>query len=463
MLDELRAFLGRLRGAGEPDRAGEDIAIPARLASEPQPEGDEPQTQRVEQPQDFDLRLAQLSSAARAAGAAVVAGAVEMLGLDDIRAALGDRWPVLADAIMASADHELSQALRPADFYRRNGDVGFIVCFADLGVTEARAAGEDISQRIRAAILRDFPELATALKVEPFIAEVSPERLARGSATSLIEALHGSLGDMRHEAQQVAKRYRASLVTNFNLIFVPAIHARSRVTIYNRAVLETTAGCATLEQFQALADAKQVTQTLAELDYIVFTKALTALHKALKSRRGVIVLIPVNYSTLAVRATQDEYVRLLDMLPPAYQRLVGLEISGVPATATKAHLTTIVERLRPHVKWLAVDVQSLEARGALLGIDGIWALSCNLAGANSADPRLLPRLREFVSTANASRLSTLAHGANSIGAALAACDAGFTCVDGPAVHAGSDVPRVAAVSPPQLRAAAGTTRAARRW
>jgi GGDEF domain-containing protein len=404
-------------------------------------------------PRDFDTRLAELHASKAAAGSALVAGSLEIVGLDDVRSAMGIRWPQVSAEILALAESEIDALLGADDFFRRHGEATFVLCFARLDVTQAKARAEAIADQLKQTISARYPDFTGSLRVEPFVAEIAEPDFSRPGAAGLVEGLRQSLAEMRREAEQAARRYRASLVNNFNLAFAPAIHARSRVTIYNRAILETSAGCTTLAQFQALADPEQITEALAELDYLALTKSLAALHKALKNRGGVIILVPVNYRTLAVRESQDEYARLLDMLPPAYKRLIGLEIIGLPQHAPREEVVEIVERLRPHVKWIAFEVPSLEGRSAILGIEGIWALSCNLSGANSVDPRLAQRLREFVGIAAASRLSTLAHGANSIGAALAACDAGFTCVDGPAIQASSDTPRIATTPGPQLRSA----------
>lgn len=451
MLDGLRTIFAKLNGSlfGRPDE-GEPVTAAEIHVPAPQPE-----------PRDFESRLRALDARTSASGRAMVAGSIEVVGLEDIRAAMGRHWPEVAAEALDIAEEAIGSRLGEDDFFRRQGDSSFVLCFANLLIDEARARADEIAADIRDAIAQRFPDAARSLRVEPFVTEIARSAFGRDGATTLVESLCNSLAAMRQEAQQAARRYRASLVNSFNIGFAPAIHARSRVTIYNRAILETSAGCTTLAQFQALADPEQYQATVAELDYLALTKALAALHKALRNRGGVIILVPVNYSTLAETASQDEYARLLDMLPPAYKRLVGLEVLGLPPHAAQDKLVEIVERLRPHVKWLAFEVPSLEGRTALLGIEGVWALSCNLAGANSVDPRLSQRLREFVATASASKLSTLAHGANSIGAALAACEAGFTCVDGPAIQAASDVPRIASAAVPQMRDL--RSGAVRRW
>jgi len=411
----------------------------------------------------FARSLAAMSEATGQADEPFVTGSIEVLGLDDVREALAARWPEFSEAVLAFAESRILAQLDSDDLCGRYGDATFVLCFASLGVEAARARADLIARDLRRALVSQFPQIGPALRVEPFVTGLDREELQRSAdGGSLIESLLQSLAAMRHEAQQASRRQRTSLVNNFNLVFAPAIHSRTRVTIFNRAILETTAGFTSLSQFQALADPDLFSETLAELDYLLLTRALAALHKALKSRGGVIIIVPVNFRTLANRTSQDEYVRLLDMVPPAYKRLLGVEICGMPSALDRDGLSQVVERLRPHVKWIAAEVASLEDRGPLLGVDGLWALAYNLSGSNSADPRLAARLRQFVAIAAASRLSTLAHGANSLGAALAACEAGFTCVDGPAIHASSDSPRIATASMPQFRQAVGG-RPVKKW
>ncbi|RUT31349.1 hypothetical protein EMQ25_10890 [Arsenicitalea aurantiaca] len=411
----------------------------------------------------FENRLRQLTRENEGQSGGVVAGSLELVGLEDVREALGPRWAELAVRATDLAEAVIGARLGADDFQRRHGDFTFLICFARATRTEAEARSREIAAAVKARLAEAFPEIEEVLSVEQFVSEVDRATL-RDAGGSLIEALAGSLQTMRFEAEQAARRYRASLIRNFNLVFAPGVHARKQTTVFNRAVLETTAGCTTLAQFQAIADPDQLSSTLAEMDCLVLTRALEALHRIVRQKGGgTILVVPVSYGTLANPSYQKEYVRLLGMIPEAYRKLVVLEICALPTGATRRRANLMVLTLRPFVKWIAIEVGTPAQQAEFSGLDGVWAFSLNLAGATVSEPGLAARLRAFVQQASASQMSTLAHNANSMGLAVLASEAGFTYIDGPAIHAAMATPKIGSFGvnvppPPATAAVAGRRR-----
>lgn len=93
----------------------------------------------------------------------LVAGKIQLIGLDAIRASLGERWGSLAERAMASAEHVLARRLGASDTFSRTTDCGFVVCFHDTTEEEAGFRAAAIAGEIRTRLLG--AETAAAVSV----------------------------------------------------------------------------------------------------------------------------------------------------------------------------------------------------------------------------------------------------------------------------------------------------------
>lgn len=392
----------------------------------------------------------------------LVAGSLELLGLDDLRQAMGDRWLALGSRAVEMAEAELRLQLDETDFYRPYGDTSFLVCFSTLDQPAADLKARQIGARIKAKLAQQIPEVAVTLSVEHFVAAVDRKALRQGGDLPIADRLFGTLERMREEAKATARRFRTSLLRDFQILFAPVWHTSKHVVILNRCLLDMTSGCTTLGQFQALADPLQLSRTLAELDFSLLTKSLEVLHQMLRSGRGSAVLVPVTLRTIDDAASRQEYVRLLSLIPDSYRKFLIIEISGIPATASPERLGELITMLAPFTKGMVLEVALDEVRTAALLTQSPWALSVNLRGASSTDPQIANRLRKFTSLVASTQTQTFAHGANSIGLALAALEAGFNYLDGPAIHPTVREPKPLSPLNP-LPAGSPPLRGAKRW
>ena len=124
----------------------------------------------------------------------------------------------------------------------------------------------------------------------------------------------------------------------------------------NRCLLDMATGCATLAQFQTLADPLQLSRTLAELDFLLLTKSLEALHHMLRSKRRNTFMVPVTFKTVSAPGPLQEYMRLLALMPDSYREFLVLEICGIPEAAQAQNLGRSLTPLNRFAKGLALEV-----------------------------------------------------------------------------------------------------------
>lgn len=363
----------------------------------------------------------------------IIAGSLELIGLDDVRNIVGDAWPSIAAKVNEVVLDELQRCLDPSDIFRPHGEASFLIQFDGLDKTAAENKAQRTALRIRAALIGQVPEIAEAISIKHFVVDLDPSTL-ENDGRSIAETLFERLLDMRKDTERFLQRDRKSLIKDFQVQFSPIWHVQKQVTVLNRCLLSSIYGGTALSQFQSLVDPDEMAATYAELDYLTLTQSLEALHRVFQAGRSAMMLVPVDFSTILNELSVAEYVRLLATMPDVYRKFVTIEIGAVPVSHPALSLLQIAGLLGSYVKYVAIELVLDDPRIGAIVAGKPWAVSLNLSGMKSSNPRLPFQLKQFASAANAASVNTMARGANSIGLALAATEAGFAYLDGSAIH-----------------------------
>lgn len=113
----------------------------------------------------------------------VSAGRFGLIGLTEIRDAVGSRWPALEERVRALSEAVISRHLTQGDVFEAQGDDSYVVLFAQLSKEAAdfkcRVIGREITQRLLGS---DSPRLAD---VESVSVQVAREALASGDVEAV--------------------------------------------------------------------------------------------------------------------------------------------------------------------------------------------------------------------------------------------------------------------------------------
>ena len=370
----------------------------------------------------------------------IMGGTLELVGLDDVRRALGRTWPTLAAQVGELAERVLKANLRTEDFYRPHGSSSFLICFVGLGEADARRRARSIADSIKWEIVRSFPSIAPEIAPEQFVAPLD-RKLLQGDGGSFVDKLVQHLLTLRKDAERTISRFRLPLLRRSKLTFTPAWHATRSVTAFNRSMLDSWTQSDLKENYRAHMEDFEYQRVIAEFDYVTLTRSLRAFYKMLKVGKVVPLLVPVSYRTLSHPDSGANYRRLLETMRPAHRSLLAIEVNDVWQDIDPATVLKTIDPIAPAVRWLAVEVDLVDPRLPALASAKLWALATDLRSRKSTDPTLGPQLRRFRALAAGGGLNTLVHGASSIGLALSAAEAGATYIDGPAIHAPGHEPR----------------------
>ncbi|SDG58588.1 hypothetical protein [Pelagibacterium luteolum] len=386
-----------------------------------------------------DGGLAQLIDQQMPSSTSVMAGSFELVGLDEIKEALGSRWSGLTARASALAQEGIRRRISESDVLQVLSDTEFAICFSNLTKAAAVERAKQISREIKQEIIAELPEFSSSVTVKQYVAEIELNDLA-GDTGSLADRLVMSLRRMRLEADRAVHNYRRLLLKDFQLLFAPLWDPERAIVNLNRCVLDLSLGCTTLSQFQAIADPDQMVDTLADMDCLALTRALEVLHRFGRAGNVAAILVPVGYQTLARSQTRREYLKLLSSVPEVYTPFVKLEVTNVPTRPNIEQLNNLLFTLCAVRPDLTLQVNGSGDYLAAVDSKLLWGLSCNLSMGQLRDPTQRAVSPPFMEFAKRNNLRTLAHGANTIGLALAAVDSGFTYVSGTAIHLSQDTP-----------------------
>ena len=83
----------------------------------------------------------------------VLAGNLNLVGLDDIREQLGSKWPRLEDHVHALANRIIERHLTKSDIHMRYGELEYLIVFANLGQEAAQLKCAMISEELYTHLL----------------------------------------------------------------------------------------------------------------------------------------------------------------------------------------------------------------------------------------------------------------------------------------------------------------------
>ncbi len=93
------------------------------------------------------------AGSAPAAPVQVVAGRMQLVGLDAVREALGAKWEQRRDSILELAEGVLKRRLGSRDIWRLHGEDGFVVVFADTDERASRFKAQAIGEEIKEMLI----------------------------------------------------------------------------------------------------------------------------------------------------------------------------------------------------------------------------------------------------------------------------------------------------------------------
>ena len=284
----------------------------------------------------------------------VVAGKVQLVGLADVRAAIGDRWPALAERSFQAAENILRRHLGATDVFSRTADDGFLVCFTELDEPEAQFKARTIAQEIRDKLVGEFPEMALT-EVTGFATTVEVDGDDMMPETAIVHALEARLTRERKRLEDAAIRAMRAKLTTAEVLFQTV-----RTETNHPAPLLLCRLPADLEAAQSTLLALGRSEYVPQTELLLLTGAAERVLAELQQVKTDLILTPVRLATLTHRRDAEHWLGVARTLGgPGKKRLV-VEIRDLGRDTARARLTDVTMMVSSLFRAVAFELPTLD-------------------------------------------------------------------------------------------------------
>jgi PAS domain S-box-containing protein/diguanylate cyclase (GGDEF)-like protein len=352
-----------------------------------------------------------------AAGQVIIAGTIKLIGLDEVRTALGDRWRSHAERVMTIAERLIRRRMMPQDIVSRTDDQGFVVCFAGVSEEEAAFRAAGIAREIREFLIgeSDDPD-AAAVSVMTRALLIGQGELSE--PTSLLRSLEDRLAAAREQAILLAEEDLRRLLQEVRLepqrLYdrngKPTPIAYAALPVAHQGRLDVAAGTLPPDHFASL-DTELLLLTLASEWGIAKVAGTGKPASAEPDVRVDVYVVPIDFSIFTTRRKHDALNRICSNLPMAVRQRLILSVRNLPRTITQSRLQEIVSQLKPFARGLGLELRQvsdlpldlMHYRFALVAISAERLL----------DPEKSQSVKKLIARIHAANLRLVASGATS--------------------------------------------------
>jgi hypothetical protein len=432
LLDRLRTILGQPRGGEE---SGEKAAPPT-----PTPTPTPVPPSLLESSHDtFVERL----NEALMRHADVVSGRVHMIGLDEIKASFGERWPKIAAAADKITRQAIERRLSTSDIYTPYGESNYLIVFAGLSGIEAQMKCALMVREISEKLLgTQGSEERLQVNTVVFKANGVLELRPVSNFDGLIQEFEVRWADQQARQREVELRWESSedqeaawnaIVKRLRFGYRPVWTVRSHaIAAYScKPMLRTPGG--DIATSYAVVPPEAPTRFLSRLDLLALRQAAQDLVAMEREGKAVLLVISVHYETLARTRARIAYVSELQMIAENLRRKLMLELVGVADAVPASRLNELTSAIANECRAVLI----LLARGFthfdIIRKTKIFACGLGAGDDDRREGELFAEFDRFCEEIEAIGRKKYLVDVNTTSLLTAAIGAGFDYVDGDAV------------------------------
>jgi hypothetical protein len=391
----------------------------------------------------FDRRVREVIASRPNGSTKILAGTVQLVGMNDIRHALGDGpWGAVAGKAHEITEATIRAHLSEHDAFDRRDDETYILCFADANKLDAAQKAERIVAEIKERLVREAPQASERVRVGHEVCEVEWAEDEAGD-TPLIDLLAGSLRKVREEAERAAKQWRHALVHEATLVYGPLWRPKARMVPLFRCLLDDATGKIALDRLRMLSGIDALLDTTSELDCVMLSQAVQAIHALVQNNGTAALVVPVSFHTVNERRLRERFIGLCRDMPDAYRQFIIFELHAVPHGVPDIRLIEMIQQLKPLGKSVILEMPLDEQRVKHMAGVGLFGVALDVSPFAHGKMNFELYFTRYARNAKGANINTLVHGVSTLGIADAALKAGFDYIGGEAIAHALDAPKSA--------------------
>lgn len=387
----------------------------------------------------------------------VVGGGFQLLGLDRIKARLGDAWPRRREHIVETATRIIAQHLAPQDLLLRVAETQFLVMFGNIDPERAKLKCGMIAKAISDRFEGESD--LSSIEVRSVVREVDGSiRLQKDRMDQLIaQMMAGDAGERVSETaadtpggaalagdvpqrdaspgedpfaclqeltvDRVAFEYREMLdpkrqaLASFRTVpFWTGAFGR-RYDDYR--LLDAFNGAP--EEFIPLLDRRQIEATV---------RTMAAYFGR---RQRAVFVTSVHFYSLSHMPSRMALAALLSRIPRDFVPYLVLGIDGLPEGVPSSRVSEFVATLKPHSRQVTVSVGIDAGAIGLSGGTGVYGVTIDATRVFARENQVIRRINRFASQAEKLGLKIGVRGIRSSSVLLACVAAGCEWIEGPMI------------------------------
>lgn len=429
--NELGDLLVKLMSAAERETALQQLGRLA-AAGKLTPISSPPRRLDMADPAGFRDTVNKFVARTKLLGDTLFAGSLQVLGLGQVKAQVGDDWPKMKADILSIVDDVIENNLTDLDLYLRLDEERVILLFGSSLKHEAEAQARTISKEIENLLSALVPK-EIEINVSAITAPIDP--VAHGAKLFDLSGLIAIVDEAAAKVETQAKAEAAEIVAKTDadtLQFWPVAQLRKKlVSLYLAELVPSTPRApGTKEAQPGLLD--------AELDRYLLELVTVRLQEAGGMGDKAIAVVPLHYETLASKTFRQRYLEAVTRLPRSARRRLVLYLADMPDGVPQNRLYQILSPAAKSILGYAIrvpgrfkDFDRLQgSRIPLLVVDAE-----SLGGSGGAEMRLIEAL---VKAGYPSWRRVMFLGADDPDTAVAVRRAGPAYLAGPALAPASD-------------------------
>jgi len=320
----------------------------------------------------------------------LTAGRIELIGMEEVKAALGERWPTSAARAKSIARSVLEKRLANEDVFTESSNDTFIICFSSLGVDEASLKAHLIAREIRERLLGESNT--------PFVvnSEVETLELSNGQVdqqADLVPALIAKMDEARAKRRKTSKVHAGELLRKATLR-LQAVQTKSR--------MQTGLMIARIDgdhapELAGIGTDSDNARMIFELDALLLGMVSEHIYAAFSGGGVPPIVVPVSFITLRERRYARDYIDLCHTIDECARGRIVFEVYNVPPDVPDSRLQDLLACLAPFSAHRLLRAPSLEKRFVDLNRFRLSMMSLRASRAHIDDPRKQRAFRGFAS------------------------------------------------------------------
>jgi hypothetical protein len=353
----------------------------------------------------------------------IAAGAISVSGLDHLRDEIGARWERISSHVCQTTEAILNKRLGPNDAFVRQGELDYVIAFADMTGDDAKMKVVVIGHEILHKLFGENPD-QYAVRLHTCAADIDAkcaqdeEDPAHAIADKLDEIDAVELA-VRKAAPGRKKRSAPRVATPNPVRAEPpsiscewrGIWDRRRTTVLSYACWPSMLKSSERE-ISLLDDHMEIELTcddLLAIDLAAFAAVADQFRQMEEQELWCQLVCPIHFETLASsqrrRVIADAYAVIND---PA-RRYLAIELVGVPAGTPTSRLIDLCNHVRPYCGAIYFRFESQFRGNASLRECGILGGTLDLSAEQAPDRFLIRRAWKFAFEMNSMRRRSLVH------------------------------------------------------